>query len=118
MKITPEHMSETAHEVGELLKAIANPHRLVMLCQMVEGEKSVGQLAEFTGIRDSTASQNLSLMRKMGLVEARRDGQTMWYSIKSPEAHAILETLYRLYCADRPLCAPEGPPKPKKRRKT
>ncbi len=99
-------MMQTASEACELLKAIANPHRLIILCQLVEGEKSVGQLAEFLGIRDSTVSQNLSLMRRSGMVEARRDAQTMWYSIKSPEVRLMLETLYRIYCSSQPICKP------------
>ncbi len=109
MNIKAEHMLETAAEVCELLKAVANPHRLVILCQLVEGEKSVGELAEFLGIRPTTVSQNLALMRNCGLVAARRDGQTMWYSIKSTEARTLLETLYRIYCTPLPLCGNEKP---------
>ena len=100
MNIKAEHMQQTAAEVCELLKAVANPHRLLILCQLAEGEKSVGELAEFLGVRSTAVSQNLALMRDSGLVAARRDGQTMWYSIKSAEAHALLETLYRIYCSE------------------
>lgn len=110
MKINALNMQQTAVEACELLKAIANPHRLIILCQLVEGEKSVGQLAKFLGIRDSAVSQNLSLMRRSGMVEARRDAQTMWYSIKSAEVRLILETLYNIYCASKPLCTPQTKP--------
>jgi DNA-binding transcriptional ArsR family regulator len=105
MAVKAENMMDNALEACELLKSIANPHRLVILCQLVDGEKSVGELAEFLGIRDSTASQNLSLMRKSGIVTARRDGQTMWYSIQSAEVQLILETLYGIYCSSHSLSA-------------
>ena len=111
MNITAEHMLETAAEACDLLKAVANPHRLVILCQLVDGEKSVGALAAFLGIRSTTVSQNLALMRACGLVGARRDGQTMWYSIKSDEARTLLETLYRIYCSEMPLCQGTEPRK-------
>lgn len=117
MNINAEHMLETAAEACDLLKAVANPHRLVILCQLVEGEKSVGELAEFLGIRSTTVSQNLALMRNCGLVVARRDGQTMWYSIKSAEARTLLETLYRIYCTPLPLCGKEKPASSKLRKR-
>ncbi|MDE1900923.1 MAG: winged helix-turn-helix transcriptional regulator [Alphaproteobacteria bacterium] len=107
---------KVAAEACDLLKAVANPHRLVMLCQLVDSEKSVGQLAASLNIRDSAASQNLSLMRKQGIVAARRDGQIMWYSIASAEIRAILEVLYGIYCVERPLC--ESVPSSRKPRKT
>lgn len=111
-------MQQTAEKACALLKAIANPHRLVILCQLVEGERSVGEMADYLGIRDSTVSQNLALLRASGIVDARRDGQTMWYSIQSKEAQQVLETLYRIYCSPKPICAPTGKPPRKKRKKT
>ena len=86
---------------SDLLKALANRHRLLILCQLIEKERSVGELAEFLGIRDSTVSQHLALLRQDGLVAARRDGQTIWYSIGSAPARAVLETLYRDLLRDR-----------------
>jgi DNA-binding transcriptional ArsR family regulator len=108
-----ETMRNAAGEASELLKALANPHRLLIVCQLVEGPRSVGQLAAFLGIRDSTVSQHLSLMRRDGLVSTTRDGQTIWYAINSPAAKALLETLYELYCG------PEGarPARKKRNRK-
>lgn len=110
MNIDAKNMKKNAAAAARLLKVLASPHRLVILCQLVGGEKSVGQMAAFLGIRNSTASQNLALMRVQGIVTARRDGQTMWYSIASVEIRAILETLYSIYCAERPLCE-SVPPK-------
>jgi DNA-binding transcriptional ArsR family regulator len=97
-----EHMEVAADRASELLKALANRHRLLIVCQLLDRERSVGELAEFLGIRDSTVSQHLSVLRRDGLVAARRDGQTIWYSISSAPARALLETLYRSYCVPAP----------------
>jgi DNA-binding transcriptional ArsR family regulator len=91
-------MNEAADAASELLKSLANRHRLLILCHLGEGERSVGELASFLGIRDATASQHLALLRKDGLVTARRDGQTIWYAIASTPAREILATLFRIYC--------------------
>ena len=80
------------------MKSLSNPHRLLIVCQLIEGERSVTELAEFLGIRGTTVSQHLALMRKDGIVSPRRDGQTIWYSISSESARKVLETLYLLYC--------------------
>jgi ArsR family transcriptional regulator, virulence genes transcriptional regulator len=98
MKVISEPMRANADAASDLLKALANRHRLLMLCQLIEGERSVGDLAQFLGIRDSTVSQHLALLRRDGLVAARREGQTIWYSISSSPARALLEALYRVYC--------------------
>lgn len=92
-------MRDAADGAGALLKALANPHRLMIVCQLNGCERSVGELAELLGLRDSTVSQHLSLLRKDGIVATRRDGQTIWYSICSEPAGELLETLYRIYCA-------------------
>jgi DNA-binding transcriptional ArsR family regulator len=99
MKMDAEAMRNAAGAASELLKALANPHRLMIACRLVEGPRSVGDLAALLGIRDSTVSQHLSLMRREGLVSTRRDGQTIWYAIDSPAARAVLEVLFALYCA-------------------
>ncbi len=111
-------MRNAAGAASDLLKALANPHRLMIVCQLIDGPRSVGQLAGFLGIRDSTVSQHLALLRRDGLLSATRDGQTVWYAISSPEAKALLETLYRLYCAPTPICAPPARPSPKTKRKS
>jgi DNA-binding transcriptional ArsR family regulator len=118
MKVDIETMRNAAGEASDLLKALANPHRLMIVCQLIEGPRSVGQLAEFLGIRDSTVSQHLALLRRDALLSATRDGQTIWYAISSPQAKALLETLYQLYCAPAPLCAPEAKPVTKSKRST
>ena len=92
-------MLAAADEASALLKALSNRHRLIIICQLSEKERSVGELAALLNIRDSTVSQHLALLRKDGLVTARRDGQTIWYSISSAPARELVGALYRSYCA-------------------
>jgi DNA-binding transcriptional ArsR family regulator len=99
MNIKPETMARAAEQASDLLKSLANRHRLLIVCQLLDGERSVGELAAFLGARDSTVSQHLALLRKDGLVSARRDGQTIWYSIASDPAREVLMALYRVFCA-------------------
>jgi DNA-binding transcriptional ArsR family regulator len=101
MKIDVEVMEQAADRASELLKALSNRHRLLIICQLIDGERSVGDLAEFLNLRDSTVSQHLALLRKDGLVSARRDAQTIFYSIASEPAREILKTLYQAFCAPK-----------------
>lgn len=98
MKVDPEAMKSGAEMASELLKSLSNPHRLLILCRLLDGERSVGQLAEFLGIRDSTVSQHLALLRRDKIIAARRDGQTMWYRVESKVARDIIATLYENFC--------------------
>lgn len=93
-----QDMEAAADQASELLRSLGNRHRLLLLCQLTEGERSVGDLAAFLHLRDSTVSQHLSLLRRDGLVRTRRDGQTIWYSLASPAARRILETLFEVFC--------------------
>jgi DNA-binding transcriptional ArsR family regulator len=88
-----------AEEVSRLLTAMANARRLMVLCNLLEGEKSVGELAEIVGLSSAALSQHLAKMRAMELVTTQRDGQTIYYRLASREIRQVLETLYRLYCA-------------------
>ena len=106
MKIQSEPMRAAADQASGLLKALANPHRLLIVCQLIENERSVGELAAFLGVRDSTVSQHLALLRRDGIVTARRDGQTVWYAIGSDPARDLVHTLYRAYCAPAAACLP------------
>jgi len=99
MKIDSAIMESAANQASDLLKALSNRHRLLIICQLIDGEHSVGNLAEFLGLRDSTVSQHLALLRKDGLVSARRDAQTIYYSIASEPAREVLKALYQVYCA-------------------
>lgn len=97
-------MVPAADEASELLKALANRHRLLLLCQMIDRKRSVGELADFLDLRPSTVSQHLALLRKDGLVTAERDGQTIWYTISSDPARELLRTLYRVCCSPKKAC--------------
>jgi DNA-binding transcriptional ArsR family regulator len=92
-------MEAAADRASDLLKAMSNRHRLLIICQLIDGERSVGDLADLLDLRDSTVSQHLALLRKDGLVSARRDAQTIYYSIASDPAREVLKALYRVYCA-------------------
>ena len=92
-------MDAVAERVSELMKVLSNKHRLMILCQLVEGEKSVGQLAALVGIREQATSQQLALLRKEGLVRTRRDGQTIHYALARSDLRQLMQFLYDTYCA-------------------
>ena len=86
-----------------LLKAMANPVRLLVLCQLAEGEKSVGELEGVVEVSQSALSQHLALLRQRKLVKSRRAGQTIFYTLDGSEAPALLAALYQVYCSQGPL---------------
>lgn len=86
-----------AETAGSLLAAMANPKRLMILCGLLNGERTVNELSELLGVRQSTVSQHLSLLRKGGFVASRRAGQMQFYSLAGDEALAVLAALDRLY---------------------
>ena len=98
MKVSVESMQEQAGKAQRLLTAMANEKRLLILCQLIDGERSVNDIAELLGTRQSTISQHLALLRRDGFVQARRDGQTQFYSLQGDDARSVIETLYTLYC--------------------
>jgi ArsR family transcriptional regulator, virulence genes transcriptional regulator len=106
MNMKPRDMEAAAGQASELLKALANPTRLMIVCQLIERARPVGELAGLLKLRQSTVSQQLALLRNVGLVETRRDGQTIWYSIASAPARDVLTTLYHIYCGAKPVCEP------------
>jgi DNA-binding transcriptional ArsR family regulator len=94
-----EVLEARAEEAAELLGSMANAKRLLVLCHLVEGERSVGELAAIAGLSQPALSQHLAKMRLQGLVLTRRNGQTIFYSLASPAVAAVLQTLYGIYCA-------------------
>ena len=94
-----DQMAHSADRASALMKTLGHKDRLMILCQLADGEKSVGQIAELLEISQSPLSQHLSRMRKEGLVDTRREAQTIFYSLKSGEASRIVEVLYELFCA-------------------
>ena len=91
-------LSGNAEQAAQLLAAMANPKRLLILCNLVGGEMAVGALATTVDLSQSALSQHLAKLRALKLVKTRRDAQTIYYSLASREVQAILETLYGLYC--------------------
>ena len=87
-----------AGEASKLLKVLSNPDRLLLLCQMTQGEFSVRELELMSGIAQPTLSQQLTVLREEQLVTTRRDGKQIFYTIVSKEALAVLQVLYQLYC--------------------
>ena len=98
--MNPKEMEATAEKVSDLMKVLSNKNRLLVLCQLVEGEKSVRALAELIDVREQAMSQQLALLRKDGLVGTRRDGQTIYYSLARSDIRPLMEFLYRTYCED------------------
>lgn len=93
-----EQLRKSADEACGLLKILANQDRLLLLCQMTQGEYCVSELEEMTGIRQPTLSQQLTVLREEEMVHTRREGKQIYYSIASKEAMAVMQALYELYC--------------------
>jgi len=93
-----EKMQDNAEEAAAFMQGFASPHRLMILCQLVEGEKSVSQLIDATGIAQTSMSQHLSKLKQEGLVDFRREHRTLYYYIKQKDVMAIMTILYRIYC--------------------
>ena len=89
-----------AEKASAVLKAMANKRRLLILCQLVQGEKSVGELEELINLNQSALSQHLAILRRNNLVQTRREAQTIYYSLSTAEAEVIMQALYDLYCRD------------------
>jgi DNA-binding transcriptional ArsR family regulator len=94
-------LQEKATSASELLKVLANETRLLILCQLIEGEKPVNELEELVGIRQSALSQHLAILRRERLVKTRRQAQFIYYSLDSDEARTIMGALYQVYCAPK-----------------
>src|SRR5690606_30420796 len=96
--VNPADMEIHAQEAAQLLKALANEHRLLILCHLAEGEKSVGELNEQIALSQSALSQHLSVLRRDGLVETRREAQSIFYSLADGPATRVVATLHDIYC--------------------
>ena len=94
-----EQMQSAAREACGLLKVLSNPDRLLILCYLSQGEARVGELEESLGIVQPTLSQQLTVLREEQLVTTRRDGKNIYYALASPQALAVIETLYVQFCS-------------------
>lgn len=97
-------MAESARAACDLMRGLAQETRLMILCMLAEGEKSVSELEALLNLRQPAVSQQLARLRADRLVETRRDGQTIYYSLGSDEAHKVITVLYDLYCKDAAGC--------------
>ncbi|WP_275629858.1 metalloregulator ArsR/SmtB family transcription factor [Pseudomonas sp. 273] len=93
-----QQMRQAAAEAAGTLRSLSHPDRLMLLCQLSQGEHSVGELEELLGIQQPNLSQQLGVLRSEGLVDTRRDGKRIFYSVKDPKVLHLLSTLYLLYC--------------------
>lgn len=91
-------LRSAAAQASGLLRLLANEDRLMLLCQLTQGEKNVSTLESLTGIRQPTLSQQLGVLRQEHVVETRRDGKQIFYRLSNEEVQAILLTLYRVFC--------------------
>ena len=91
-------MAGSAKRASDFLKALAHESRLMILCILAEGEKSVSELEDFLSLRQPTVSQQLARLRADGLVSTRRDGKTIYYSLASDEARTVIGAVYEVFC--------------------
>jgi DNA-binding transcriptional ArsR family regulator len=95
-----DKMQKSAKTATDLLKLLGHPDRLMVLCQLKTGEQSVGELSRNLGIKQSPLSQHLARMRHEGVVESRREAQTIYYSISGDKVTKVVGVLYDLYCTE------------------
>lgn len=94
----PSEMARSAEAAAGYLKTLAHEGRLMILCHLGSGEKSVGELEELLDIRQAAVSQMLARLREEGLVTTRRDGKTIFYSLADSNTYEVISLLYRLFC--------------------
>jgi ArsR family transcriptional regulator, virulence genes transcriptional regulator len=91
------HLLECARDGAILMRALSHEGRLLICCHLLGGERSVGELESLLGMRQSAVSQQLARLRQDGIVQARRDGKTIWYSLACPRARALMATMHSLF---------------------
>jgi len=96
-----ERIADDARRAADFLKALAHQNRLMILCLLSEGEKSVSQLEQLLSLRQPTVSQQLARLRTDGLVETRRAGKTIFYRLASEEARVVVGAVYEMFCGTK-----------------
>lgn len=91
-------MKGKAVEVSELLKHMAHPERLIVLCQLTQGEVGVGELQKNSALSQSAFSQHLTVLRKFGMVKTRKEAQQVFYSLADPRIESLIQNLHRVFC--------------------
>lgn len=97
-QLDPARFETNAGEAARLLRALANERRLMILCQLGDGERTVGELQPLVGLSQSALSQHLAVLREEGVVATRREGQSIWYRIADPAAVKVVGTLAEIFC--------------------
>jgi DNA-binding transcriptional ArsR family regulator len=95
-----EQMREHAPDAAGLMKALGNESRLMILCTLAEGERSVGDLNAMIPLSQSALSQQLARLRRQGIVKTRRESQTIYYSLTDGPAHKVINLLHNIYCGN------------------
>ncbi len=98
--LTPERLREAAAKAVSVLKVLGNEDRLLLLCQLSHGERCVSDIEAELGIRQPTLSQQLAVLRNEGVVNTRREGKNIYYSVAEPKTLEILNLIYQLYCPE------------------
>jgi len=93
-----QNMEEAAARASQMMKTLGHPGRLMLLCNLADGERSVGDLADDLGMSQSSLSQHLMRMRGEGLVESRRESQSVYYRLADGEVRAVIQALYAIFC--------------------
>ena len=101
LALDPQRLRRAAVRAVGALKLLANEERLLLLCQLSQGELCVSELEEQLGIRQPTLSQQLGVLRTEGVVQTRRDGKRIYYRVADPELLRVLGALYAIYCPER-----------------
>ena len=91
-------MQAQAEQAAELLKALSNPQRLRLMCLLIDGERTVGEINDAVELSQSALSQHLAVLREGGLVQTRRESQNVYYSVADGPVHRIIQTLHDIYC--------------------
>lgn len=100
-------LASRSEEVAELLKALSNSHRLLIVCELISGERSVTELEAVVPLSQSALSQHLARLREINIVSTRREAQTVYYSLADPRVSSLILTLYELFCSKaRPASKP------------
>lgn len=96
--VPPAEMEQNAQSAAAFLKTLAHEGRLMILCHLGGGERSVGELEELLGMRQAAVSQMLARLREEGFVSTRRDGKTVYYSLANDQVSEVIGLLYRQFC--------------------
>ena len=99
-----EYMQQRAEDIAALMKCFANPSRIMIFCQLSQGEKNVSSLIEATGLPQTSVSQHLKKLKEEGLIAYRREHRELYYSICSEDVMKIMESLYDIYCHEFDFC--------------